>query len=186
MNKQVFLQQLDILLKNFPEYERQDIIQDYEEYFSIGMHEGKTEEQIAAALGSPKQISKELLASYHLEKASSTASTGNILRAVWATIGLGFFNVIIVLAPFVALAGFVLAGWMMGVSFIAAPLLFAANLIFNPDTFVMFDLFASIALCGLGFFIIVGMYFATRSLTNGFVRYLRFNTKLVKGGLKHE
>ena len=63
------------------------------------------EEQIAGALGSPSQIAKEILATYHLEKVENTASAGNIMRAAWAVIGLGFFNLVIVLGPFIALVG---------------------------------------------------------------------------------
>jgi len=41
-------------------------------------------------------------------------------------------------------------------------------------------------LSGLGLFIAIGMFFATRGFINGFVRYLQFNVKLVKGGMKHD
>ena len=122
MNKETFLKQLDSSLTKFPQDERQDIIQDYEEYFAIGLEEGKTEEQIAAALGSPSQIAKELIATYHLEKVEKTASAGNIMRAVWAVIGLGFFNFVIVLGPFIALVGIVFAGWAVSLGFILSPI----------------------------------------------------------------
>lgn len=92
MTKEQFLRQLESALKKLPKAEREDILQDYSEHFSIGMEEGKTEEEIASALGSPHQIAKELLATYHVEKVEATATTGNILRAIWAVIGLGFFN----------------------------------------------------------------------------------------------
>jgi len=44
----------------------------------------------------------------------------------------------------------------------------------------------SLALCGIGLFIAIGMFFATKAVTSGFVRYLKFNMALVKGGLKRE
>ena len=61
MNKETFLKQLDASLTKLPQDERRDIIQDYEEYFAIGLEEGKTEEQIAGSLGSPSQIAKEMI-----------------------------------------------------------------------------------------------------------------------------
>lgn len=186
MDREQFLKRLGKSLKRLSSDERRDIIQDFEEHFVFGLEEGKTEEKIAASLGSPNQIAKELLASYHMEKVEATASTGNIFRAVWAVIGLGFFNLVIVLGPFIALAGVAFAGWASGIAFIVSPLLVLVNAVIYPETFALFDLFLSIMLSGLGLFIAIGMFFATRGLSNGFVRYLQFNVKLVKGGMKHD
>jgi len=186
VNKQQFLGSLDKALKGLSPEERRDIIHDFEEHFAFGIEEGKAEEEIATSLGSPDKIAKEMLASYHLEKVETTATTGNILRAVWAVIGLGFFNLVIVLGPFIALAAVVFAGWTSSVAFIVSPLLVLINLLLYPETFVFFDLFFSMVLSGLGLFIAIGMFFATRGFINGFVRYLQFNVKLVKGGMKHD
>ncbi len=184
MNKETFLKQLDASLTKLTQDERGDIIQDYEEYFSIGLEEGKTEEEIAASLGSPSQIAKELMATYHLEKVEKTASAGNIMRAVWAVIGLGFFNFVIVLGPFIALLGIVFAGWAVSVGFILCPISVLLNVVWGA--FQLFDLFASLALCGIGIFVGIGMFLATKALFKGFIRYLQFNASLVKGGLKRD
>lgn len=53
MSKSKFLQQLNESLKPLSVKERADILQDYEEHFSIGLEEGKTEEEIVTSLGSP-------------------------------------------------------------------------------------------------------------------------------------
>ncbi|WP_449354329.1 HAAS signaling domain-containing protein [Virgibacillus natechei] len=185
MNKEQFIKRLDAALKKLPEAERLDILQDFQEHFAIGKEEGKSEEQIADSLGSPNQIAKELLATYYLEKVDNVSTTGNILRAVWAVIGLGFFNLVIVLGPFIALVSVLLTGWVLAVSFIATPLMVIVNLAVYPDSFQYFDLFFSIALAGLGLLIAIGMVYATRFVSNGFVRYLNYNVKLVKGGLKY-
>lgn len=186
MNKKQFLQELDASLQKLSLEERGDILQDYEEYFASGLEEGKTEEDIAASLGSPHQIGKELAASYQVEKAKNTTSAGNVMRAVWAVIGLGFFNLVIVLGPFIALTGMLAAGWVTGGAFVASPLLVLVSNIINWGTFQWFDAFVSIALCGIGLFIIIGMFFATKAITKGFLRYLKFNASLVKGGLRHD
>ncbi|RDW15006.1 HAAS signaling domain-containing protein [Oceanobacillus chungangensis] len=185
MTKKQFISKLNASLKRLPYEERQDIIQDIEEYFVIGSEEGKSEEQVATSLGSPEQIAKELVAAYRVEKVEETTSTGNIIRAVWAVIGLGFFNLVIVLGPFVALAGVIIAGWLMGISFVASPIFVLLNVAIHPQIFEIFDLFFSIGLAGIGLFIAIGMFFATRAIKNGFVRYLKYTIGIVKGGLKH-
>ena len=184
MNKEQFIKQLQTSLKKFSTEERQEIIQDYEEYFMIGLAEGKTEEEISNSLGSPSQIAKELMVSMHLENVEHKASAGNIMRAVWAVIGLGFFNLVIVLGPFIALVGFVFGGWAVALGFILSPIGVLMNMIMG--SFLLFDLFTSLALCGIGMFVGIGMFLATKALSKGFIRYLQFNASLVKGGLKRD
>ncbi|WP_087974369.1 HAAS signaling domain-containing protein [Oceanobacillus rekensis] len=184
MTKDQFLTKLEASLKRLPSDERQDIVQDFEEHFTIGLAEGKTEEEISVSLGSPQQIAKDLVATYHVERVEATASTANIFRAVWAVIGLGFFNLVIVLGPFIALVALIIAGWIVAGAFIVSPLLVILNTVMYPEIFQFFDLFFSIGLTGLGLFIAIGMYFATRAVTSGFIRYLKFNVRVVKGGMK--
>ena len=62
MKKEDFLEILKDYLKNsFSQEEIMDIVRDYEEYFIDGEIEGKTEMDIIASLGSPKEIAKELV-----------------------------------------------------------------------------------------------------------------------------
>ncbi|WP_071458854.1 HAAS signaling domain-containing protein [Bacillus massilinigeriensis] len=184
MNKEQFLKQLNASLERLPQDERQDILQDYEEYFAIGLEKGKTEQEISASLGNPKQISRELTVSYRLDQVEQKTTAGNVMRAVWAVIGLGFFNLVIVLAPFVALVGVIIAGWVSAICFILAPFSVLINLFLG--TFRWFDLFFTVGLCGIGIFLAMGMFFATSAISKGFIRYMKFNASLVKGGLKHD
>ncbi|GIN92330.1 hypothetical protein J6TS1_25050 [Siminovitchia terrae] len=186
MTKYQFMRILESSLEKLSEEERKDILQDFEEHFILGKEEGKTEEEISASLGSPQQIAKDLLVNHHLEKVETTKTTGNVFRAVWAVIGLSFFNLVFVLGPFIGLIGAIVGGWVSGMAFIVSPLLVLVSAIIFPEAFQWFDMFFSFILSGIGFFIVIGMYFATRGIINGFVRYLKFNTRLVKGGLKHD
>ncbi|WP_449540391.1 HAAS signaling domain-containing protein [Ferdinandcohnia sp. Marseille-Q9671] len=185
MNKKQFLSDLERRLRTLPKEEKDDILQDYQEYFSIGLEEGKTESQIAESLGSPKQLSKELLATYHIEKMETTTSTRNMFSAVWAVIGLGFVNLLIVLGPFLVILSLLLAGWITGGAGVLSPLLVVVNTVVQPDIFEWFDVFVSIAFCGVGLFILIGMYYASIGVKNVFLRYLKFNVSIVKGGVKH-
>ncbi len=186
MNKEQFLKSLDEGIKRLPEEEREDIIRDFHEHFQIGLEEGKTEEEIAQSLGSPKQIAKELVATYHVEKVSEKTTISNILRATWAVIGLGFFNLTIVLGPFLGLVGLVVAGWLTGFSFVVSPVFVLLNAVIEPATFHLLQMFLSIALCGFGLLLVIGMYYVTRAFIKLFIRYLHYNVNLVKGGMKDE
>ena len=62
MNKEEFLDILkDYLKGHFSAFEIDDILRDYEEFFINGKLEGKSEEEVANGLGSPKQVATELI-----------------------------------------------------------------------------------------------------------------------------
>ncbi|MCU9601164.1 DUF1700 domain-containing protein [Caldibacillus kokeshiiformis] len=46
-------------------------------------------------------------------------------------------------------------------------------------------MFFSIGLAGVELLMGIGMYFTTRLLLKGFVKYLKYNMSMVKGGMKH-
>lgn len=175
------MQELRSSLVRLTEAEKDDILRDFQEYFDMGLTEGKTEEEIVAALGSPQQLAKDLQANYHVEQAQAHTSTGNVFRAIWAVIGLGFLNLILVLGPFIAIAAAILALWIAAFSFIiqlAGPVI---QLIVGADDFYLFHLFASITIAGIGILLALGMYFVTIYTLRWFVRYLAFNIRIVKG-----
>ncbi|NGP46222.1 DUF1700 domain-containing protein [Bacillaceae bacterium SIJ1] len=185
MNRDQFMNALEAALAKLPESERHDVMHDFDEHFQVGLSEGKTEEEIAASLGAPTQIAREMVATHYVEIVDESGSTGSFFRALWAVIGLGFFNLVVVLGPFIAIASIVASGWAVGASFILSPLLVFINFFLNAASFLLFDLFFSIFLAGVGIFIVIGMLYVTKMLSKGFVRYLRFNVQMVKGGVKH-
>ncbi|RRD94847.1 DUF1700 domain-containing protein [Clostridiales bacterium COT073_COT-073] len=62
MYRREFLDLLRYYLRSYPANIINDIIADYEEHFRIGMENGKSETEISAELGSPKDIADEFLA----------------------------------------------------------------------------------------------------------------------------
>jgi uncharacterized membrane protein len=183
MSKDLFIKELSALLKELSTKEKQDVLNDYEEHFQFGMEEGKTENEIADSLGSPKVLAKEILANYYLENAKDAQTAGNVMRAVWAVIGLSFFNIIIVLGPFIGLVAVIFAGWAVSIAGISTPLLTLLNNLFG-SSFDFFEWFLSFAYCGAGLLLFVGMQWITKWFIRGFIRYISFNSALVKGGIK--
>lgn len=59
MNKREFLDLLRYYLRSYPANIINDMVADYEEHFRIGIENGKSEEDIAKELGSPKDIAEE-------------------------------------------------------------------------------------------------------------------------------
>lgn len=61
MTRKEFLTALNQYLVTLSAEEKADIISDYEEHFRVGLENGKTEEEIAAALGSPYDAAAQFL-----------------------------------------------------------------------------------------------------------------------------
>lgn len=93
-SKKEFLQTLNQHLRGIPIEELDDVLYDYEEYFSAGLQDGRSESELAEALGDPKAIAKQFRADYMVKLAKDTPSLKNLSNALLATIGLGFFKVV--------------------------------------------------------------------------------------------
>jgi len=195
MNKNEFLKELSSLLSDLPSEERQEILFDYEEHFSIGLEEGKTEEDIIRGLGNPKAIAKQYKANYIVNQAEANPSPSNILRAVFATIVLGFFNLIFILGPFLGIVGALIGLFaasigitVAGISIffksalgpalgflasynISVPAVLTAN---NGAT-----LFLGIGLTSLGLLFIIGNCYLARWLYIGTIKYLKLNLRII-------
>lgn len=194
MNKNDFLKELSSLLSSLPSDERQEILFDYEEHFSIGIEEGKTEEEIISSLGTPKTIAKQYKANYIVNQAVANPSPSNILKAVFATIVLGFFNLVFVLGPFLGLVGLLIGlfGASIGITIAGISLFFQAALgpalgslgsylsvpfalEANPGA----TLFLSTGLTSLGLLFSIGNCYLAKWLYIGTIHYLKFNLKLI-------
>ncbi|MGG2064957.1 HAAS signaling domain-containing protein [Bacillus sp. S14(2024)] len=180
MTKEQFLHELSEHLRRLPEEERNDILYDYEEHFQFGIEEGKTETEIIKALGSPKTIAKETLASHRLEQVKHNPTFSNVTRAIVAIIGLSFLNLVIMLAPLLTIGSLIFALWMVSTVFVLSPLLLLTKIIF-AQIFILSDVFASIILFGIGLLLGIGAYYCTIWFKTLFVKYANWNLKVIKG-----
>jgi uncharacterized membrane protein len=121
MKKVEFFKEMERLLQDIPENERQDMLYDYEEHFQIALEKGKSEEEIVTDLGTPKTIAKELKANYHIHQAKTNTSATNITRAVIASVSLGFFNLVFVLGPLFGLLGILISLYAVVFTLIITP-----------------------------------------------------------------
>src|SRR5699024_8056578 len=171
MLKREFLKRLDEKMRPLPKSEREDIMRDIEEHFYFGLQEGESEEAIVSQLGSPEKMGKELVAAYRMEQVAEHRTARHVFQAVWAVVGLSLFNLIIVLGPFLALLGLLIAGWTAGGVFIITLILFSGMSLIYPPKFFWFECFLNLALADIGILVCLGIYKLTE-LT--FITYLLF------------
>lgn len=182
MTRREFIDELGALLSDLPDKERLDILADYTEHFLMGIEKGKSEHEIAEALGNPKTLARELLAGYRIHQAQSDASVGNMTRAVLATVSLGFFNLVFVIGPFMAIIGVLVGLYMAAFSLLIAPLgLFFHYGLPSASQERLLWLFGSMASLGLGGMLSIGLVGLSKWLYRQFLRYLQFNVRVIRG-----
>src|SRR5689334_14696958 len=74
-----------------------DIISDYERHFAHGAADGRTEDEISAALGDPARLARELRAEAGFRRWEENRSAGNFMGVVLALLGLATIDFIILL-----------------------------------------------------------------------------------------
>lgn len=189
-NEQEYLNSLRSGLSGtIPNEEIEDILSDYTEHFRMGRVEGRSDEDLCHALGSPDDVAREIKATYMVSRAEQNRSCRNIWHAVLATLGLGLFNLVVVLVPFIILAVLLAVVFVVGavcavfgpVAFMIALLQVAgypyANLWLWPSAGVFF----SIGITSLGLLLVIGDYYLARFFYHLGIRYLKWNIRVIKG-----
>jgi len=189
MNKKEFLDDLSKYLRGIPGEDEQDIISDFEEHFEMGKKEGRTEEDLAKSLGDPKALANQLKANIMVAQAEKETTAVNITRAVFASLGLGFFNLIFVLGPFIGILGVITGLFATAIGTTAGGITGLLGTIFSPLFPEYFNLivnpavgiFASIGLICFGVLFFIGDIYLTRGFFRLFIRYIKFNARIVTG-----
>lgn len=189
MNKKEFLESLSKYLRGVPREDEQDIMNDFEEHFRMGEEAGRSEEELAKSLGDPKQLANQFRANIMLAQAEKETTAANITRAVFASLGLGFFNLIFVLGPFLAVFAVLIALFAVAVGITAGGITGLLATIFSPlfpEVFNMLinpavGIFGSIGLICFGVLFFIGNIYLTRGFFRLFVRYIKFNVRLIAG-----
>lgn len=92
MNRDTFLQALSDAMSGLRAAERDEILQDYASYFADAMADGQNEADVAAKLGDPVKLARELIAQRRLGAWESRRSPKNLWALCAATAGLGVMN----------------------------------------------------------------------------------------------
>lgn len=193
MKKEEFVGKLKKSLTGLPSSEIDDIIYDYQEHFHAGEESKRSEDELCRSLGDPTALGRQLRANYHIEKAESVKTVESIFRAVLATAGLGFFNLLFVAFPFFGALFFmfwmVLAGFGALVSGVFGFVISLVSLIF-PGVLVHFNflnllpvagIFISVAIIGFSILFLIGCYFLVKWFYRLTVAYLKLNVNIIKG-----
>ncbi|GAA3106664.1 DUF1700 domain-containing protein [Rhizobium viscosum] len=115
MTRDAFLQKLRHGLAGLPPQEIEEIIGDYTAHFAESAAAGRSEEEVAAALGDPARTARELRAEVGLRRFEAHWSLTNLLAAAMALAGLAIVDILFLL-PLLLVAIFIAAGLAIGLA----------------------------------------------------------------------
>lgn len=193
MTQREFIDIMSRHLKGLTEEEKRDILSDYEEHFAMGRESGKSEEEIAAALGDPKTLAKQYRAETMVRRVQEKRSVTNVLNVIIAALALGMFNLIFILPLFLAvfgiLIGLLAASVGIALGGAAAAIGSIAVLVIPrgiPAILSGVGFFTGVGLAALGVLMGVGCFYVIKYTGAGFVKYVKFNIDIASGKKKEE
>ena len=185
MTRAEFIDRLKEGLVGLPTTTANDIIADYQTHFDDGLAAGRTEAEVAAALGDPGRLARELKAEAGIQRWRQEKNPSAAAAAVFAVLGLGAVDILILLPILMGVVG-TLFGF-----FIAAIALFISGggvMVAGPFAGFPGGPFAAV-LMGLGLmagavFIGALLTIVTIWLVNGIVWFARLHYRLLKPALQ--
>jgi uncharacterized membrane protein len=134
VTKTEFLDRLRQGLRGIPRSAGEDIMADYKGHFADGLAAGRSEQEIAAALGDPGRLARELRASAGIKQWEEKRNPSSAVTAVFAILGLGAID-ILVLLPILFILGimaFVFYIAIIAVTFAGFGVLLVSFVTFTP------------------------------------------------------
>ena len=185
MTRQAFLDRLRAGLRGLPSPTIAEIIADYDAHFSEGVAAGRGEAEIAAALGDPDRVIRELRAEAGLKRWEEERNPSAAANAVLAVLGLGAIDILVLLPIVLSIAGtlvgFLVASLaMLGVGAV----LFAAGPFFIVGAPVAAVILTGLGLISLGTCLACLSGAATIGFVNALVWYGRLHIRLLKPALE--
>jgi uncharacterized membrane protein len=133
MTRAEFMGRLRRGLVGMPTVAAAEIASDYEMHFEDGAAAGRTEAEVAVALGDPDRLAREIRAESTMTRWREERSPGAAAAAVFAVLGLGAIDILILL-PVLMGIGAAIIGFAVAVivAFIFGAITFAAGPFFDP------------------------------------------------------
>ncbi|MDP3852498.1 DUF1700 domain-containing protein [Phenylobacterium sp.] len=185
MTRQAFIDRLRLGLSGMPPQAIAETIADYETHFAEGLAAGRTEEEIGEALGDPARLARELRAEIGLKKWEEQRNPSAAAGAIFAVLGLGAIDVLILLPILMTVAG-TLFGLIIGAVavFFAGGFVFAVGPFLEPPGGTAAALLAGIGLMALASSVGAVLTLVVIGFVNALVWYGRLHYRLLKPAIE--
>ena len=185
MTRAEFMARLRQGLVGLPMAAAAEIAADYEAHFEDGVAAGRSEAEIAAALGDPGRLARELRAEAGARRWGQEQTASSAAGAIFAILGLGAIDILILLPIVLPVFGTLLAMLLTGVGvFIGGGFVLAVGPFVSAPGGAFAAILLGVGLMGLGLF--MGGLFAllTKWLIDATIWYARLHYRVLKPALE--
>lgn len=128
MTRHDFIARLRQGLVGLPLQAQSDIVADYETHFNEGLAAGRSEADVAAALGDPDRLARELRTEVGVQRWQAQRTPEAAAAAVFAVLGLGAIDILVLLPILITVVSVLCAfGIVALVGFVAGAFVLAAG-----------------------------------------------------------
>lgn len=181
MTRDDFMARLRRGLAGAPAAAIDDIAADYDTHFADGLAAGRSEQEVAAALGNPDRLARELRAEAGLKKWEEQKNPSAAAAAVFAVLGLGAIDIIILLPILMSVLGTLLAMFITVIAgVIGGAVIMAAGPFFDPPGGPLTAILAGLGLMACSTSLGAITTLITIGLMNLMVWYGRLHYRLLK------
>ncbi|PVM87314.1 hypothetical protein DDF62_16935 [Caulobacter radicis] len=185
MTRAEFVTRLKRGLAGLPATTIADAAADYEAHFDDAIAAGRTEAETAAALGDPDRLARELRAEAGLKRWEETKNPSAAAGAVFAVLGLGAIDILILLPILMGVIGALFGFFMAGIGiFVAGGFVFSAGPFMDPPGGPAFAILGGIGLMAAATALSAVTGLVTVGLVNLLVWYGRLHYRLLKPAIE--
>jgi uncharacterized membrane protein len=184
MTRAEFMARLRQGLVGLPMSTAAEIAADYDLHFTDGAAAGRSEAEIAEALGDPSRLARELRAEAGARRWTQEQNPSAAAGAIFGLLGLGALDIFIMLPLVLPIFGTVLSLLLTGVLvFVAGGVVSVVGPFFGGPGGILAAVLLGIGLMGLGLFMGGLMAILTKWLIDATVWYARLHYRVLKPAL---
>lgn len=185
MTRADFIVRLKAGLAGMPASQISDIVADYDTHFADAIAAGRTEAEVAEALGDPGRLARELKAEEGLKRWEAQKNPSAAMAAVFAVLGLGAIDILVLLPILMGVLGALFGFFMAAIGiFVGGGFVFAAGPFMGPPGGPVTAILGGIGLMAAATAIAAVTAIATIGLVNLLVWYGRLHYRLLKPAIE--
>ena len=181
MTRQAFLARLREGLGGLPKPAIDDVMADYEAHFAEATAAGRDEAEVAKALGDPGRLAREIRAETGLKRWEETRNPSSAAGAIFAVLGLGAIDLLILLPVLIAIGGALFGLFIASIAcFFAGGAVFGGSVFYTGPGGVGAALLSGLGLMAGSTSIAAVLSLISIGLVNLLVWYGRLHFRLLK------
>ncbi len=185
MTRTEFMSRLKKGLVGMPTSAAAEVLNDYEAHFDDGLAEGRSEAEVAEALGNPDRLARELKAEAGIRRWHQEQNPSSATAAILAVLGLGAIDILFLLPLLMSLIGVILGGYAAALGLFAGGLgVMLAGPFASPPGGAVAALLAGLGLMAASVTVAAILTVLSIWLVNGVVWFARLHYRLLKPALE--